>query len=180
MFDSPTYTPNGRLGDRAIFAVSNMFVMEDTRFVTLCRKLGPCGHWGKSGRWPHCATAVAPYYDFEAGAGVWRRHRRFCGAMCAAATPISNNQARRTANIVSVSDAVMSCPANSFRPRRSTIFSAPCGRHSGRHARPFGPLRALCRDAPVRRARLRALPPPPGVLLRGPPRRPSFRPLRVL
>jgi hypothetical protein len=44
MFDSPTYTPNGRLGDGAIFAVSNMFVMGDTRFVTLCRKLGLCGH----------------------------------------------------------------------------------------------------------------------------------------
>ncbi|HEX3665383.1 MAG TPA: hypothetical protein VHU23_09140 [Rhizomicrobium sp.] len=45
MFDSPTYTPNGRPGDRAIFAVSNMFVMEDTRFVTLpkARPMRPLG-----------------------------------------------------------------------------------------------------------------------------------------
>jgi TolB-like protein len=66
MSDPEICTPNGRMGDGLIFAAGNSFMMQDIRFVGLCHKLGLCEYWLKSGNWPDCADAVAPYYDFTA------------------------------------------------------------------------------------------------------------------
>jgi tetratricopeptide (TPR) repeat protein len=62
-------TPNGRTDDGLIFAVShNNVMMRDVRFVGFCDRLGLCDYWVKTGNWPDCAEAVAPYYDFKAEA----------------------------------------------------------------------------------------------------------------
>jgi len=53
----------------AIFNVTfNSEMMRDPRFPRLCAKLGLCDYWVKTDRWPGCAEAVAPYYDFKAEA----------------------------------------------------------------------------------------------------------------
>ena len=43
-------------------------LMRDPRFARLCARLGLCDYWVKTDRWPDCAEAVAPYYDFKAEA----------------------------------------------------------------------------------------------------------------
>jgi adenylate cyclase len=69
MFDPDQRSPNGADGPALIFSVTiNTGMMRDVRFVGLCGKLGLVDYWVKSGRWPDCAEAVAPYYDFKARA----------------------------------------------------------------------------------------------------------------
>jgi len=69
IFDPEIPTPNGRVDDGLIFAVShNLAMMRDVRFVDLCDRLGLCDYWVKSGCWPDCADALAPWYDFRSEA----------------------------------------------------------------------------------------------------------------
>jgi TolB-like protein len=69
VFDPELRTPNGRVDDGLIFSVlHNAEMMRDIRFVGLCARLGLCDYWVKSGRWPDCAEAAAPHYDFKAEA----------------------------------------------------------------------------------------------------------------
>ena len=69
MFDSEQRSPSGNRNDGTIFAVMyNSRLMRDVRFVRICAKLGLCDYWLKTDRWPDCAAAVAPSYDFKAEA----------------------------------------------------------------------------------------------------------------
>lgn len=49
-----------------IFSVANIRMREDPRFLRLCGKLGLCGYWAETGRWPDCADELP--YDFRAEA----------------------------------------------------------------------------------------------------------------
>jgi adenylate cyclase len=67
MLDPDQRSPNGAIGPALIFYIShNAAMMRDVRFVGLCAKLGLCDYWVQTDRWPDCAKAVAPYYDFKA------------------------------------------------------------------------------------------------------------------
>ena len=73
MFDPKLGWPYGSLHGGYIFSVSaNGGMMADPRFPRLCGRLGLCGYWIESGRWPDCAEQVD--YDFRAEA------RRLAGA----------------------------------------------------------------------------------------------------
>ncbi|HEX4183152.1 MAG TPA: BTAD domain-containing putative transcriptional regulator [Caulobacteraceae bacterium] len=41
-------------------------IMQDTRFVGLCAKLGLCDYWAETDRWPDCAAPIGAHYDFKA------------------------------------------------------------------------------------------------------------------
>ena len=67
MFDPAKRSPNATASNGIIFSVVfNSAMMRDPRFPRLCAKLGLCDYWVKTERWPDCAEAVAPYYDFKA------------------------------------------------------------------------------------------------------------------
>ena len=69
MFDPDRRSPNATASNGLIFSVAyNNAMMRDPRFPRLCAKLGLCDYWVKTERWPDCAEAVAPYYDFTAEA----------------------------------------------------------------------------------------------------------------
>jgi TolB-like protein len=69
MFDPDKASPNGAAGSSGMFNPKEAgAMMRDVRFVGLCAKLGLCDYWVKTDRWPDCADAVAPYYDFRAEA----------------------------------------------------------------------------------------------------------------
>ena len=52
--------------DGIIFGVTNVPMRKDPRFIDLCGRLGLCGYWIASGRWPDCVAEAAPFYDFKA------------------------------------------------------------------------------------------------------------------
>jgi TolB-like protein len=67
MFNPEEASPNGAAGSSMMFNPGEAgAMMRDIRFVGLCAKLGLCDYWVKTGRWPDCADAVAPHYDFRA------------------------------------------------------------------------------------------------------------------
>lgn len=69
MFNRHMRPPSGGISDGYIFsALSDTSMIRDIRFVRLCAKLGLCEYWTKTDRWPDCAAAVAPFYDFKAEA----------------------------------------------------------------------------------------------------------------
>jgi hypothetical protein len=69
MFDPERRAPTGMLDDGSMFVPIHSGTMtRDIRFVGFCARLGLCDYWVKTGRWPDCAEAVAPYYDFKAEA----------------------------------------------------------------------------------------------------------------
>jgi tetratricopeptide (TPR) repeat protein len=69
MFDPDLPSPDGILNAGNIFNVAyNEAMMRDVRFVRLCAKRGLVAYWVETGRWPDCADAVAPWYDFRAEA----------------------------------------------------------------------------------------------------------------
>jgi tetratricopeptide (TPR) repeat protein len=76
------FEPSGRLhpldyGLHALFWRSASPLQQDPRYVRLCARLGLCDYWVKTERWPDCADAVAPYYDFRSEA---RRARADCAS----------------------------------------------------------------------------------------------------
>ena len=69
IFDSDRRSPNATGSNGLIFGVVfNSAMMRDRRFPRLCDKLGLCDYWVMTERWPDCADAVAPHYDFTAEA----------------------------------------------------------------------------------------------------------------
>jgi adenylate cyclase len=64
-FDPQQRWPGGLSMVNIFAGVHNNEMMCDPRFVGLCAKIGLCDYWVKTGRWPDCAEAVAPYYDFK-------------------------------------------------------------------------------------------------------------------
>jgi TolB-like protein len=76
------FEPTGRLhpldyGLHALFWRGESAMQQDPRYVRLCARLGLCDYWVRTERWPDCADAVAPYYDFRSEA------RRCARADCA-------------------------------------------------------------------------------------------------
>jgi TolB-like protein len=67
MFDPERRSPNATASNGVIFsAAHNNPMIRDPRFPRLCDELGLCSYWSETGRWPDCAEAVAPFYDFKA------------------------------------------------------------------------------------------------------------------
>ena len=67
LFEAEGPLPAGGWSPGLLFMpFANRAMIEDTRFVGLCAKLGLCDYWVESGRWPDCAGWVS--YDFEAEA----------------------------------------------------------------------------------------------------------------
>ena len=65
LFGEPGAT-SGIVSPGIIFARENAAMLNDTRFVGLCAKLGLCAYWMKTDRWPDCAGAGVLPYDFKA------------------------------------------------------------------------------------------------------------------
>ena len=69
MFDESGPDPGGGANPGIIFNPGfSRAIMQDIRFVGLCAKLGLCDYWVATDRWPDCAAALAPLYDFQAAA----------------------------------------------------------------------------------------------------------------